>query len=264
MSSDPGPASNGFPQPSDSPAEPAPPTQPLPSTRPMPPTPAPPPTRIEPRAPYVPPTVRMPAPPPAPAPGPAPAPARPDYGPPSYGVAPWGPQYGHVPAPYGLPGRHLHAGMLAAAADRDRTMDVLKAAFTEGRLTKGEFDERTGRVLGARTYADLYALVADLPVGPGGPMAPAPYQAGYYQPLNIRKSSGFAVGSLVCGIVPFFGGIPAVILGHYARAQIRKTGDRGDGMAIAGLVLGYLWISVWVLIILIGITRGGGGAGPHP
>ena len=250
MSSDPGPASNGSPEPSDSPPEPAPLTQPLPSTQPIPPPPAPPPTRSEPRAPAVPPTVRMPAPAPPP-----PVPARPGYGPPSYGVAPYGPQHGQVPAPYGPPGRYLHAGMLAAAADRERTMDVLKAAFMEGRLTKGEFDERTARVLAARTYADLHALVADLPVGPGGPGAPAPYQAGYYQPLNIRKTNGFAVGSLVCGIIPFFGGIPAVILGHYARGQIRKTGERGDGMAIAGLIFGYLWIALWVLVILIGIAN---------
>jgi len=144
--------------------------------------------------------------------------------------------------------------MLAAAADRDRTMDVLKAAFTEGRLTKGEFDDRTARVLAARTYADLNALVADLPVGPGGPLAPAPYQAGYYQPLNLRRTNGFAVGALVCGIVPLLGGIPAVVLGHYARGQIRKTGERGDGMAIAGLIFGYLWISLWVLLILISIA----------
>jgi Domain of unknown function (DUF4190)/DUF1707 SHOCT-like domain len=242
VSSDPGPASSDFPQPSDSPGEPAPPTQPLSPAWPAPPTPA---------APPVVPTKRLPATPPPP----APAPSHPGYGPPTYGGAPYGPQHGHGLAPYGSPpGRHLHAGMLAAAADRDRTMDVLKAAFTEGRLTKGEFDDRTARVLAARTYADLNALVADLPVGPGGPLAPAPYQAGYYQPLDVRRTNGFAVGALVCGIVPFFGGIPAVILGHYARGQIRKTGERGDGMAIAGLIFGYLWISLWVLIILVSIA----------
>jgi len=237
VSSDPGPASNGFPQPSDSPADPVPPTQPLQSTWPIPPTPAVPPG----------PTKRMPA-----ASPPPPAPSRAGYGPPTYGGAPY---HGPVQVPYGSPpGRYLHAGMLAAAADRDRTMDVLKAAFTEGRLTKGEFDDRTARVLAARTYADLNALVADLPVGPGGPLAPAPYQAGYYQPLNLRRTNGFAVGALVCGIVPLLGGIPAVVLGHYARGQIRKTGERGDGMAIAGLIFGYLWISLWVLLILISIA----------
>jgi len=148
--------------------------------------------------------------------------------------------------------------MLAAGADRERTVDVLKAAFAEGRLTKGEFDERTARVLAARTYADLHALVADLPAGPGGPaapLAPAPYQAGYYQPFTVRRTNGFAVGALACGIFGVFLGIPAVILGHAARGQIRKSGERGDGMAIAGLVLGYLSVTLWVLIILVLISR---------
>jgi hypothetical protein len=156
--------------------------------------------------------------------------------------------------------------MLAAAVDRERTMDVLKAAFTEGRLTKGEFDERTARVLAARTYADLNALVADLPVGPGGPVAVAPYQAGFYSPLTVRPTNGFAIGSLVLGIFPLFMGIPAVVLGHIARGQIRKTGERGDAMAVAGLVLGYLWISLFTLLFLLIVAHGGGGAGaaPHP
>jgi hypothetical protein len=243
VSSDPEPAPYGFPQPESTPAEdPAPPTQPLHSTRPIPPAPPAPPA----------PTVRMPA-PPAPSPWqPAerPAPSRGAYGPPTYGPQPVNQAY-----QYGSPGRYVQPGLLAAAADRERTMDVIKAAFTEGRLTKGEFDERTARVLAARTYGELNALVGDLPVGPGGPMLPQPYQAGYYPPLVMRRTNGFAVGALVCGIVPFFGGIPAVVLGHVARGHIKKSGERGDGMAVAGLVLGYLWISLWLMIILLGIVN---------
>ena len=107
----------------------------------------------------------------------------PAYGPPSYGqVPPYGLQpyvaappygqaspYGQQPpygqAPYGQPGP-VHPGMLAAAADRERTMDVLKAAFGEGRITKEEFDLRASRTMSARTYAQLGAVVADLPSGP--------------------------------------------------------------------------------------------------
>jgi hypothetical protein len=141
--------------------------------------------------------------------------------------------------------------MLAAATDRERTIDVLKAAFGEGRLTKEEFDTRSGRVLAARTYADLAAIVADLPAGPGGHVMP--YQAGYYQP--VPPTNGLAVGALVCGIAELFtfglSAIPAVILGHIARGQIKETGQRGDGMAIAGLVLGYLSIAGWLLMILV-------------
>ena len=91
--------------------------------------------------------------------------------------------------------------MLAASADRDRTLDVLKAAYTEGRLTKEEFDARSARVLAARTYADLAAIVADLPSGPG-PMAH--YQGYYPQMAQTPPTNGLAVGSMVsrwrCGV----------------------------------------------------------------
>jgi hypothetical protein len=45
-----------------------------------------------------------------------------------------------------------------------------------------------------------------------------------------------------------------------ARNEIRRTGKRGDGMAITGLVLGYLAIAGWVIAIAAAaaITAGGG------
>jgi hypothetical protein len=142
--------------------------------------------------------------------------------------------------------------MLAATADRERTLDVLKAAFIEGRLSQEEFDQRTVRVMAARTYTDLATIVADLPMGPG-PIAP--YQAYYPQIIPTPPTSGLAVGSLVCGIAEIFtmglAAIPAVILGHMARAHIRQTGERGDGMAVAGLVLGYMAIVGWAFIMLV-------------
>jgi Domain of unknown function (DUF4190)/Domain of unknown function (DUF1707) len=186
---------------------------------------------------------------------------RPAYGPPSYGHAPpYGqvPPYGQAPygqvpygqAPYGQPGP-VHPGMLAAAADRERTIDVLKAAYGEGRITKEEFDLRAARTMSARTYAQLGGVVADLPSGPS--FGVMPYQPGYY-PVPATPTSGLAIGALICGIAELFtlgfAAIPAVILGHLARAQIKRTGERGDGMAIAGLVLGYLGIGIWTLIIV--------------
>jgi len=165
----------------------------------------------------------------------------PGYWPTSYQRPEYGPQYG--PA-YGQP------GMLASAADRDRTIDVLKAAYGEGRLTKDEFDARSARTMAARRYGDLAAIVADLPAGPLGPMIP------YHQPVvPVTPTNGLAIGSLVCGILEFFtlglASIPAVILGHLARGQIRRTGEHGDGMAIAGLILGWLAIGGWALFILV-------------
>ena len=202
-----------------------------------------------------------------------PAHEQPAYGPPSYGqvppyapvppyaqVPPYGqaPPYAQVPpygqAPYGQPpyGQPaVHPGMLAAAADRERTMDVLKAAFGEGRITKEEFDLRASRTMSARTYAQLGAVVADLPSGPS--FGVMPYQGGYY-PVVTTPTSGLAIGALICGIAEIFtlgfAAVPAVILGHLARQQIKRTGERGEGMAIAGLVLGYLGIGIWTLIII--------------
>jgi hypothetical protein len=144
--------------------------------------------------------------------------------------------------------------MRAAQADRERTIDVLKAAYGEGRLTKDEFDLRCSRAINAKTYADLTAVVADLPTGPGMPM---PYHGYAYYPSPAAKTNGVAIAALIFGIFPFFGGIPAIVLGHVARAQIRRTGERGDGMAAAGLVLGYLWVAFWVLIMIIGFSHGG-------
>ncbi len=65
------------------------------------------------------------------------------------------------------------------------------------------------------------------------------------------------MASLICGIaswllVPLLGGIGAVITGHIAFRQIRQSGDRlsGRGMAIAGLVMGYLNIVVFTVLLI--------------
>ncbi|MFF2921462.1 DUF1707 domain-containing protein [Streptomyces celluloflavus] len=66
----------------------------------------------------------------------------------------------------------------ASHEDRDQTVELLRVAAGDGRLTAGELDERLGAALTARTYGELKALVADLPTaGPaltGGAMAVPP------------------------------------------------------------------------------------------
>jgi hypothetical protein len=55
------------------------------------------------------------------------------------------------------------AGLRAARADRERVVELLKAAFVQGRLTRDEFGTRIGQALASRTYAELAAVTADLP-----------------------------------------------------------------------------------------------------
>ncbi len=81
----------------------------------------------------------------------------------------YGPGQAFPPYP-GLPAVPVSAAVnpawLAASADRERAVGVLRAGFTEGRLTQDELDDRIARAYAARTYGDLWALIADLPAGP--------------------------------------------------------------------------------------------------
>lgn len=76
------------------------------------------------------------------------------------------------------PGDEIAAGrgLRASDADRDQAVDVLTDAFVQGRLVKDEFDLRVGRVLAARTLADLAILTAGIPAGPT-PQGPVPASA---------------------------------------------------------------------------------------
>lgn len=77
---------------------------------------------------------------------------------------------------------------------------------------------------------------------------PGPYQV-------VRPTSGLAVASLVFGILGAVGGwcmfgIPCLVAigcGHLARKETRDGAVAGDGMAIAGLILGWLFVVPWVL-----------------
>ena len=81
----------------------------------------------------------------------------------------------------------------------------------------------------------------------------------------MRQTSTLAVVSLVFGILgwtllPFLGSLVAVVCGHMARKEIRLAPDRleGDGLAVAGLVLGYLAIAMTVLAVIAVVLFFGG------
>ena len=143
----------------------------------------------------------------------------------------------------------FNPSLRAATADRERTVDVLKAGFAEGRLTQDEYNDRMAQAYEARTYGDLTALTADLPAGPMPPVSQFPMVA----PVRKTNTNSMAVAAILLGLgTPFFGltAIPAIIAGHRARHEIRRTGETGDGMAVAGLVLGYLAVVVGTLLVL--------------
>lgn len=85
---------------------------------------------------------------------------------------------------------------------------------------------------------------------PAEPAAPPPA----VEPLAAPPTSNLAVASMVLGVagltlLPLLGGILAIILGYMARAEIRDRPDEvsGDGLALAGIVMG--WITVGLALV---------------
>lgn len=81
----------------------------------------------------------------------------------------------------------------------------------------------------------------------------------------VRQTSGTAIFSLIAGVLgwtllPFLGSIAAIISGHMARAQIRREPERleGNGLALAGLLLGWSSVIIAILSVIAIIVFFGG------
>jgi type II secretory pathway pseudopilin PulG len=92
------------------------------------------------------------------------------------------------------------------------------------------------------------------------PVAQAP-QFGAQPPgwSGPPQNSGKAIASLICGVVFFFwplSALAAVILGHLALSDIKRSAGRlaGRGMAIGGLVTGYIGVSIIPFLIIAAIA----------
>ena len=90
---------------------------------------------------------------------------------------------------------------------------------------------------------------------------PAPSNNGQYyqqQPQPVQGTNALAISSLVCGIIgwiiPILFALLAIIFGHVARSQIKRSGQGGAGLALAGLILGYIQFVIMSIGILAAIA----------
>lgn len=87
---------------------------------------------------------------------------------------------------------------------------------------------------------------------PSSPYAAQPAPIPYTGP---QQTSGKAIGSLICGLLFFIPlcFIVAVVLGHLALSDIKKSAGRlkGQGLAITGLIFGYGWILFFPVFLII-------------
>lgn len=85
---------------------------------------------------------------------------------------------------------------------------------------------------------------------PPGYGAPMPYPQPVY--AIAPPTNGLAVASLVCSLLGF--SVLGVIFGHIALGQIRSKGESGHGLAVAGLIIGYIALALvvlWVVFVLV-------------
>lgn len=62
------------------------------------------------------------------------------------------------------------------------------------------------------------------------------------------RTNTLSILALVFGVL---GSVLGIVFGHVALSQIKRTGEAGRGLAIAGLVVGYLQLGIGVLILII-------------
>ena len=144
----------------------------------------------------------------------------------------------------------------ASDADREAVAERLRQACLEGRLDSDELEERLEAAYASRWVADLQRLTAD--VTPPPAPVPAPPAA---PPARVERpvTNGLAVASLTAGIVwlGWLGSIAAIIFGHVALGQIKRSGGRetGSGLAVAGLILGYCEIGLLLIVMIAAAGR---------
>ncbi|MGI8328626.1 DUF4190 domain-containing protein [Actinomadura scrupuli] len=102
-----------------------------------------------------------------------------------------------------------------------------------------------------------------------------PYNQGGYPPANYygppggpvyqARTNGLAITAMIMGILGFLTcgvtSVLAIIFGHIASGQIKRTGENGQGMALTGIILGWILTGVWILywvLVLAGAVVGVG------
>jgi hypothetical protein len=92
------------------------------------------------------------------------------------------------------------------------------------------------------------------------PPPPAPGQPGGYGYQSTPKTNGLAIASLACSIGGFLvcgiGFILGVVFGYMAKNQIDQSGgtQQGRGMAIAGIIVGWIGIAIAVVALVVVIV----------
>ena len=128
------------------------------------------------------------------------------------------------------------AHLRASDADREQTVEVLKAAFVQGRVTQDELDMRSGQAFTAQTYADLAVLTADLPAGITRARPPRERARAQTRPPGDRTvQKGLRIDAAAT----------VVMLGAWAAALLAHAGNPAVGTLLVAVT--FTWFGIVIL-----------------
>jgi hypothetical protein len=128
----------------------------------------------------------------------------------------------------------------ASHADREHVINVLKAAFVQGRLTKDELHARVDQTFVSRTYADLAAITADLP-------------AGLARPEPVRKPARDEGERPVARPGPVIMVATLLYAGVWPLALLVPWPKGVDGDSAGAAALVFIATLVYLLVVLISV-----------
>lgn len=178
------------------------------------------------------------------------------------------PVMGHYGCVTSIPPR----GLRVSDAEREPVVEQLRQAFTEGRLTKDEFDQRLALALSARTHGELAPVLTGLPVPvqpqPPGPVAgpPSPGSLVPGPPGSDEKAAAVAA-HLLGAVTSFVGPLIMVIAARngrtgFSREQAVEALNFQLSLLLITLVTlgigGVVYAFAWIFSIIAAVNAGGG------
>ena len=150
----------------------------------------------------------------------------------------------------------------ASHADREQVINVLKAAFVQGRLAKDELHARVDQTFASRTYAELAAITADLPAGLAAITADLPAElaaitadlpAGLARPEPVRRPARGEGEQPVARPGPVIGVATGLYAGVWPLALLVPWPQGADGDSVMPAVLIFTATLGYLLVVLISL-----------